>query len=58
MREKYGLGAAALCDPDDALVEYGKNALVLLLDASGTIAYKKVVSSHTALKTKLDAMLP
>ncbi len=58
VRTKYDLGEHAVCDPDDVLLVYGKNALVLLLDSDLTISYKKVVASHDALLKKLQDRLP
>jgi hypothetical protein len=57
VRTKYDLGEHAVCDPDDVLLAYGKNALVLLLDADLTLSFKKVVASHDALiKTLQDRL--
>lgn len=58
VREKYGLGDIALCDPTDVLAPYGKNSLVLLMDASGTVVYKKAVVSHGGLAKAIEAALP
>ncbi len=52
------MGEMALCDPTDELLIYGKNSLVLLLDAGGTIVYKKVVASKGGLVKALEEHLP
>ncbi len=57
MREKYDMGEMAWCDPTDELLPYGKNSLVLLLDGSGTIVYKKVVASHGGLVKAIEDRL-
>lgn len=58
VREKYALGDSAWCDPSDAMLVYGKNALVLLLDSRGTVVYKKVVASHGGLVKAIEGALP
>jgi hypothetical protein len=47
----------AICDPDDAFHIYGTNSQALLVDAHGTIVYKKVVTSFDGLVKKLADLL-
>ncbi len=58
VREKYDLGDIALCDLPDELAAYGKNSMVMLIDATGTIVYKKAVVSHSGLAKAIEAALP
>jgi len=57
VRDKYQLGGLAVCDPEDRLLEYGKNALTLLIDVHGHIVYKGVGTTIETLVAKIGKVL-
>lgn len=57
VRDKYQLGDMAVCDPEDKLLEYGKNALTMLVDVHGHIVYKGVGTSIESLEVKIGKVL-
>lgn len=58
VEETLSLKQPVYCDPDALIEPYGKNGLVVLLDASLRIFLKKPVASMDYLHNQLEAALP
>jgi hypothetical protein len=58
VREKNGLGAMAVCDPEDGMAVYGANSFTLLAGAGGVIVERLDGPTAEALRVTIAKLLP